>query len=86
MRYDTSGAQLPRLIRPVPDPLGLYLRVGRNDHRDILNLVSQGKLGCFGLVSGDGSPARLSTSRCLAKDEDSAWTRFSAFVAYVISL
>jgi hypothetical protein len=51
MAYLNSRIQLlPRSIRPVPDPLGLYLRVGRNDHREMLDLVPEGKLGCFGLV------------------------------------
>jgi len=43
---------LPRLraVRPAPEPLGLYVRVGRNDHRALLNVLSAGDLGCFGVV------------------------------------
>lgn len=40
----------PRAIRPAPDPLALYFRVGRNDHRAILNLAAAGDLACFGGV------------------------------------
>jgi hypothetical protein len=40
----------PRAVRPAPDPLALYLRPGRNDHRDILNLISAGDAACFGAV------------------------------------
>jgi hypothetical protein len=40
----------PRLLRPAPEPLGLYVRAGRNDHRALLNLLSAGDLRCFGVV------------------------------------
>lgn len=40
----------PRLIRPVADPLGLYIRVGRNDHLELLGLIAQGHPQCFGFV------------------------------------
>jgi hypothetical protein len=40
----------PRAVRPVPNPLGLYFRAGRNDHKALLNLLSAGDLGCFGVV------------------------------------
>jgi hypothetical protein len=30
--------------------MGLYIHAGRNDHRELLNLIPQGTLGCFGLV------------------------------------
>lgn len=40
----------PRPIRSAPEPLGLYLRVGRNDQRDLLNLIAAGDAGCFGIV------------------------------------
>jgi hypothetical protein len=40
----------PRSVRPVPDPLGFYLRIGCNDHREMLNLIPEGKLARFGLV------------------------------------
>jgi hypothetical protein len=41
---------LPRAVRPVPEPGGLYIRVGRNDHKALLNLLSAVDLGCFGVV------------------------------------
>lgn len=41
---------VPRLIRPAPDPLGLYFRVGRNDHRELLDLLASGETRFFGLV------------------------------------
>lgn len=40
----------PRVVRPAPDPLGLYLRPGRNDHGEVLNLIAAGDAGCFGAV------------------------------------
>jgi hypothetical protein len=40
----------PRRIRPAPDPLGLYFRVGRNDHRELLDLMAAGESRFFGLV------------------------------------
>jgi hypothetical protein len=41
---------VPRNVRAAPDPLALYLRPGRNDHRDILNLIAAGDAACFGAV------------------------------------
>lgn len=46
----TSFPSFPRAVRPAPDPLGLYLRPGRNDHRDRSNLIAAGDASCFGLV------------------------------------
>jgi len=40
----------PRTVRPAPEPLALYLRPGRNDHREILNLIAAGDAACFGAV------------------------------------
>ena len=40
----------PRAVRPAPDPVGLYVRAGRNDHKALLNLLSAGDLRCFGVV------------------------------------
>jgi hypothetical protein len=40
----------PRIIRAAPDPLALYLRPGRNDHRQLLNLIAAGQAACFGAV------------------------------------
>lgn len=41
---------VPRLIRPLPDPLGLYFRPGYNDHRVILALLAEGQTGLTGIV------------------------------------
>lgn len=43
-------ALFPRAVRPAPDPLGLYLRPGRNDHAEMLNLIASGDAACFGAV------------------------------------
>ena len=43
-------AVFPRIVRPAPDPLGLYLRVARNDHKELLNLIAAGDASCFGVV------------------------------------
>lgn len=32
----------PRDVRPVPDPLGLYVRVGHTDYSELLNLIAAG--------------------------------------------
>jgi hypothetical protein len=40
----------PRAVRPAPESLGLYIRAGRNDHKALLNALSAGDLGCFGVV------------------------------------
>jgi hypothetical protein len=40
----------PRSVRPAPEPLGLYLRAGRNDHLVLLNLIAAGQTACFGVV------------------------------------
>lgn len=51
MPIQTSRLQLePRVIRPVADPLGLFIRVGRNDHVELLSLIAQGHPQCFGFV------------------------------------
>ena len=46
----TSFDALPRLVRPVQEPLGLYLRPGRNDHRIVSQLLSEGRSAISGLV------------------------------------
>lgn len=46
----------PRLVRSVPDPLALYLRIGRNDYRAMLNLIATGDVPFFGVVF---DPSRL---------------------------
>jgi hypothetical protein len=40
----------PRHLRSAPAPLGLYLRVGRNDHTVLLELIARGDAQCFGLI------------------------------------
>jgi hypothetical protein len=40
----------PRAVRQAPEPLGLYFRVGRNDHKALLNVLSAGDLRCFGVI------------------------------------
>ena len=40
----------PRVVRPVPDPLGLYFRVGRASQKDLSNLIAVGDAACFGVV------------------------------------
>lgn len=49
MRSNVSLLQ-PRSVRPAPEPLGLYLRAGRNDHLELMNLLAAGDTGCFGIV------------------------------------
>lgn len=50
MRDNVTYLPRPRAVRSAPEPLGLYLRVGRNDHKALLNLLSAGDLRCFGVV------------------------------------
>lgn len=45
-----SFGSTPRLLRPVSDPLGQYFRVGRNDHKELLELLARRDAQCFGLV------------------------------------
>ena len=40
----------PRALRPAPELLGLYVHASRNDHKELLNLLSAGDLKCFGVV------------------------------------
>ncbi len=40
----------PRSARPIQDPLALFVRVGRNDHREMLELIATGDRGLFGFV------------------------------------
>lgn len=49
MRGNVTHMQ-PRAVRPAPEPLALYLRVGRNDHRALMNVIAAGDTGCFGVV------------------------------------
>lgn len=47
---DTSLDLMPRLVRPVLEPLGFYLRPSRNDHRVLSQLLSEGKAAMSGVV------------------------------------
>lgn len=42
--------QFPRAVRPAPEPLALYFRPGRNDHRVLSDLIAGGDIGFFGAV------------------------------------
>ena len=48
----TNVVQLPRprQMRTGLEPLGFYVRVGRNDHKEILELIAGGERGVFGFV------------------------------------
>ena len=39
-----------RLVRPAPDPLGLYVRASRLDHREIQTFITSGAAGLTGIV------------------------------------
>ncbi len=39
-----------RLVRPAPDPLGLYMRSSRLDHREIQTFITSGASGLTGVV------------------------------------
>jgi hypothetical protein len=40
----------PRDQRSSPPPLGFFVRVSRNDHREMLDLLASGERGMFGFV------------------------------------
>src|ERR1700722_12203075 len=40
----------PRALRPVPDPLALYVRANRNDQPPLLDLLARRDANCFGVV------------------------------------
>jgi hypothetical protein len=50
----------PRTLRPVPDPLGCYLRPGRNDHKVLLQMLVDGLSVGTGLVADPALQARQS--------------------------
>lgn len=49
---DTNVVHLlrPAHARPAPERLAMYVRVGRNDHSEILDLIATGERGIFGFV------------------------------------
>lgn len=42
----------PKSLRTSSDALGFYVRVGHNDHRELLHLLTTGERGIFGFVIG----------------------------------
>lgn len=48
----TNVVQLPRPkpLRTASDPLAFFVRVGRNDHKELLELLAAGEQGVFGVV------------------------------------
>ena len=40
----------PRALRPSPARLGYYLRIGRNDHREVAELMAEGERAYLGLI------------------------------------
>jgi hypothetical protein len=50
--HDVNVVHLPRprSQRPRPEGFGFYVRVGRNDHVELLHLLATGESGVFGLV------------------------------------
>ncbi len=50
----------PKVLRPETEPLGLYLRVGRNQHHDLLDVLSSGERSFHGLVVEAGNVERHS--------------------------
>ena len=66
MDDDTS---LPRYIRPALQPLGLYFRVGRNDHTTLTPLLAHGQRSYYGVVV---DAARVQRHRELLKEAERA--------------
>lgn len=56
---DLSGLY-PRTLRPVAEPLGLYIRAGKNDHRELLSMLSSGASTGCGVVF---DPSQLKPQR-----------------------
>ncbi len=40
----------PRIVRPVPDPLGLYLRISPSDCSEMSDLIAAGDTSIFGVI------------------------------------
>jgi hypothetical protein len=43
-------SQFPRAVRPLPDPLALYLRPGRNDQKPLLEFAATGDAAFHGVI------------------------------------
>jgi hypothetical protein len=50
MSADLIHLPRPREARPEPKALGFFVRVGRNDHREMLELIATGESAIFGFV------------------------------------
>ena len=50
MPADVIALPRPRRARQGPDPLAFFVRVGRNDHKEMLDLIGTGEQGIFGFV------------------------------------
>lgn len=55
----------PRVLRPVPDPLGSYIRPGRNDHKFLLQMLVEDKNIGTGLIA---DPTLISRQRELVDE------------------
>ena len=61
----TQFPSFPRAVRPVPSPLALYLRAGRNDHNQLLKLFASGTAACYGVIF---DPCQLNRHQELMED------------------
>jgi hypothetical protein len=57
----------PRILRPVPDPLGLYFRPGPNDHTSLGERIANGGTAFSGLVISAGRMPRHEELRAEAR-------------------
>src|SRR5713101_8172847 len=47
---DGASSRFLQPVRAVPDPLALWLRPGRVDHKGMLDMIVSGDVACFGAV------------------------------------
>jgi len=47
---DSASSRSLQPLRVVPDPLALWLRPGRMDHKGMLEMIASGDVACFGAV------------------------------------
>lgn len=45
-----TATPFPRIVRPAPEPLGLYLRASYNDHKALIDGIASGGLGLHGVI------------------------------------
>ena len=50
MSADVIALPRPKAARTPSNDLGFYVRVGRNDHIELLHLLASGERGIFGFV------------------------------------